>query len=385
MNWKQSEFYKPMKPVLILTAGYGEGHNTAARNIAAAVEHLGGEAYVEDPFEITYGRLNDAIRKLYIFSINRAPRAWQMVYKMLDENPGTADQLNKFKGMSRVLKKRIEDLQPGAVISTYPAYNFVISDIYGKGQTPFHQATMVTDSISVNALWYLGYSDRYYVPNQETAEVLIEKGIEKERVTVSGFPVQLDFALPERRLEPPDLKEHAPELIYVVNSGKQRAPAVVDRLMKKSDWRVTIAVGMDEGLRSQISRIVEPYHGRGTVIGWTKELPRLMMTHHLLISKAGGATVQEAIAAGCPMLINQVVPGQEEGNYELIKSNEAGTFASSPEQILERARYCFANEGEIWRKWRKNIIALGDPRAALKIADDLMRVSASTGEEAKPL
>ncbi|MEM1157027.1 MAG: galactosyldiacylglycerol synthase [Verrucomicrobiota bacterium] len=363
-----------MKPVLVLTAGYGEGHNTAAKNIAAAVVHQGGEAHVVDPFQITYGKLNDLMRKLYIFSINRAPRAWQMVYNMLDKNPATADQLTKFQGMARVLKGQVDQYQPGAVISTYPAYNFTLTDLYGRGQAPFHQATMVTDSISVNALWYLGYSDRYYVPNQPTADVLYAKGIEPGRVGVSGFPVQLDFALPERRLQPPNLKENVPEILYVVNSGKQRAPAVVRRLMEKSDWRVTIAVGTDEGLKAHIARIVEPYPGRATVIGWTRELPRLMMSHHLLISKAGGATVQEAIAAGCPMLINQVVPGQEEGNYELIKNSEAGTFASSPEQILERARRCFAHQGAIWQQWRKNILALGDPQSALKIAKDLLEV-----------
>ncbi|MEM6885228.1 MAG: galactosyldiacylglycerol synthase [Verrucomicrobiota bacterium] len=363
-----------MKPVLVLTAGYGEGHNTAAKNIAAAVEHLGGEAHVVDPFQITYGKLNDIIRKLYIFSINRAPHAWQMFYNMLDKNPATADQLTKFRGMTRVLQGLVDEYQPGAVISTYPAYNFTLAELYGRGQAPFHQATMVTDSISVNALWYLGYSDRYYVPNQLTADVLYEKGIEKERVGVSGFPVQLDFALPERRLAPADLQESVPEVLYVVNSGKQRAPAVVKRLMEKSEWKVTVAVGMDDALQSHIARIVEPYAGRGTVIGWTRELPRLMMSHHLLISKAGGATVQEAIAAGCPMLINQVVPGQEEGNYELIKNNDAGTFASSPEQILERARRCFADQGAIWQQWRKNIMALGDPQSSLKIAKDLMEV-----------
>ncbi|MEM6602321.1 MAG: UDP-N-acetylglucosamine--LPS N-acetylglucosamine transferase, partial [Verrucomicrobiota bacterium] len=258
MNWRQPASCEQesmdggikMKPVLVLTAGYGEGHNTAAKNIAAAVVHQGGEAHVVDPFQITYGKLNDLMRKLYIFSINRAPRAWQMVYNMLDKNPATADQLTKFQGMARVLKGQVDQYQPGAVISTYPAYNFTLTDLYGRGQAPFHQATMVTDSISVNALWYLGYSDRYYVPNQPTADVLYAKGIEPGRVGVSGFPVQLDFALPERRLQPPDLKENVPEILYVVNSGKQRAPAVVRRLMEKSDWRVTIAVGTDEGLKA---------------------------------------------------------------------------------------------------------------------------------------
>lgn len=364
-----------MKPILILTAGYGEGHNTAARNIASAIEYLGGQAEVVDPFEETYGQLNKVVQGAYIFSINRAPRLWQLFYNLLDQNPSSIDRLKNFKGLISVLETRIRQQQPGTVISTYPVYNFLFSEIFGEGKSPFHQATMVTDSISINTLWSRGYSDRFYVPNEDTAEVFRERKVPMDRVTVSGFPVQMDFALPDRRLEPSDLAHHTPDILYVVNSGKQRAPAVVNRLLKKTDWNLTIAVGRDEKLKEHLSRQVAPWAGRATVIGWTREMPRLLMTHHLLISKAGGATVQEAIAAGCPILINQVVPGQEEGNYELIKENRAGTFASSPEQILERARYCFADGGTVWKEWRDNLLKLGQPLAALKIARDLMEAA----------
>ena len=33
------------------------------------------------------------------------------------------------------------------------------------------------------------------------------------------------------------------------------------------------------------------------------------MTHHAVVSKAGGATTPEAINALCPMVVSQVVPG----------------------------------------------------------------------------
>ncbi|MEM6823423.1 MAG: UDP-N-acetylglucosamine--LPS N-acetylglucosamine transferase, partial [Verrucomicrobiota bacterium] len=271
-----------MNPILIFTAGYGEGHNTAAYNIAAAVKYLGGIAEVVDPFQKTYGRLNDLVKKLYIFSINRTPGLWQLFYNTLDQNPKSVDRLSEFKGLARVIKKLIDDKKPGAVISSYPVYNFLLRDIFGEGKSPFHQATMVTDSISINALWYLGYSDRYYVPNPDTAKIFYNQQIPEEKVTVSGFPVQLDFALPDRRSNPADLHVNQPEILYVVNSGKQKAPAVVSRLLKKSDWKITVAVGRDKGLRDHISRIVEPWSERARVLGWTKEMPQLLMTHHLL-------------------------------------------------------------------------------------------------------
>ena len=54
------------------------------------------------------------------------------------------------------------------------------------------------------------------------------------------------------------------------------------------------------------------------------------MTHHVVVSKAGGATTQEAVAARCPMIVNQVVPGQEEGNCELLLRHGAGALATTP-------------------------------------------------------
>ena len=35
--------------------------------------------------------------------------------------------------------------------------------------------------------------------------------------------------------------------------------------------------------------------GRVRIIGWTRKIPRLLNSHHLVIGKAGGATVHEAI------------------------------------------------------------------------------------------
>jgi len=49
-----------MKKVLILTAGFGEGHNAAARNLRDALELVSDDVKVEvlDLFESCYGSFN---------------------------------------------------------------------------------------------------------------------------------------------------------------------------------------------------------------------------------------------------------------------------------------------------------------------------------------
>lgn len=67
-----------MKKILILTASFGAGHNTAARNLRDAIELLTDDAKVEvlDLFESTYGTLNSLLKQTYQGLMRYAPTVW---------------------------------------------------------------------------------------------------------------------------------------------------------------------------------------------------------------------------------------------------------------------------------------------------------------------
>jgi processive 1,2-diacylglycerol beta-glucosyltransferase len=68
------------------------------------------------------------------------------------------------------------------------------------------------------------------------------------------------------------------------------------------------------------------------LLGWTREVPRLLMEHDVVISKAGGATVHECFAAGVPVVVNYIIPGQEEGNAELLERLGCGCRSPEPSE-----------------------------------------------------
>jgi processive 1,2-diacylglycerol beta-glucosyltransferase len=113
-------------------------------------------------------------------------------------------------------------------------------------------------------------------------------------------------------------------------------------------------------------------------------MPELLMTHHLLIGKAGGATVQESIAAGTPMLITQVVPGQEEGNARLLFENGCGALCPTADALAAQIEALFASDAAGWRQSQSQIALLAKPDAALRIADFVLageaRRATSSGE-----
>src|SRR6202043_244856 len=228
--------------------------------------------------------------------------------------------------------------------STYPIYNYVIDAINAEGRPKsFSQITVITDSITVNSIWYRCISDYFLVANEDTANVLRNAGVPEPQIRIFGFPVTYRFAeMPDNRYR--DGNKGPRRVLYLINSGKKEAPALVRRLCKRTDLQLTVTVGRDRTLRREIeSEIKSPVHPV-EILGWSNRMPELLMSHHLVITKAGGATVQEAIAARTPVIISQVVPGQEEGNARLIVENDCGRLAPDPDSIVETLDDAFAND-----------------------------------------
>jgi UDP-N-acetylglucosamine:LPS N-acetylglucosamine transferase len=357
--------------ILILTAGYGEGHNTAARNIRASVEMIsdgGTKACVMDLFETCYGGLNDVVKKAYLVAIDHAPKVWQKFYELLDSTQVFEQSLGSLAKVRGALEQILDKEKPSAVVSTYPVYNYLLDQIYeGRSARPFAQITVVTDSITVNSIWHRCSSDMFIVANEQTAAVMRQARVPAEKITVLGFPVAPCFSTGALPRKPPS-ETDGRRVLYMINAGKDQAPAIVRQLLELRGVKLTATVGRDEKLRARVERAAGE-SGRGAEIhGWTDKMPELLMTHHLLIGKAGGATVQETIAAKTPMIISRVVPGQEEGNARLLIGNQCGEFAATCGEIVRAVDRAFANDAALWKTWFGNISKLSRPDAALAIA-----------------
>ncbi|NBR58164.1 MAG: hypothetical protein EBT89_03235 [Opitutaceae bacterium] len=143
-------------------------------------------------------------------------------------------------------------------------------------------------------------------------------------------------------------------------------------LLQHRDWQITFTAGRDVALQHELKNLAAGAPAQATVLGWTDNIPELLMTHHVVISKAGGATTQESINAYCPLLVSQIVPGQEEGNYELIRRHDAGALTETPEAIVATLQRIFANEAAIWQHWRANLQRFAQPNAARTIAENVL-------------
>ena len=369
--------------ILILTAGFGEGHNAAARALAAACETAqgSGTARTADIFALASPMLNAVTRRAYLSLINRAPRLWSAAYAWLDRSTMLPRGFWLLRREIRVLDRLLDRERPAVVCSTYPVYAFMLAKLAQDGRTLPPHFNIVTDSISINSLWWRAACAGWFLPNEDSADVLRRAGVAAGRLHVCGFPVTPFFSAHAGKLLPPDLAggepgrstaAAVPRVLYIINSGTRGAAETARRLLTATDWEITCAVGRDDRLRRKLAPLAAARRRPATILGWTDQIPRLLMTHHVVVSKAGGATTQESIAACCPMIVNQIVPGQEEGNYELLRRHGVGALAETPDAVIAALHRAFADGGLVWRAWRAALAPLARPDAARDIAAHIL-------------
>lgn len=361
-----------MKRILILTASFGDGHNAAAHSLREAVEHTTDDAKVEvlDLFESSYGALNTFAKQAYLGIVRYAPVLWSGVFQMFD-SPALFRQ--QMKGMGKLRERLaavLHDTEPDCVVSTYPVYAHLIDEIYkDHAERPFRFITVVTDSISVCSAWFRAPSDLFIAANKPTAKVIVDGGVERGRVLPLGFPVSPQFALEQPAPLGVPAKDHRRKLLFIINTGKTKAGRSIDELLEFKDLDLTITVGRDAQLKAKLAARTREHGDRVKILGWTNQMPKLLMSHHLVVGKAGGAMVQEAMAAKCPMIVNQVIPGQEEGNAKLIEELGVGAVAGRRKEVAGLVDEAFAHKAKQWQEWRANLEEVSRPDAALRIAE----------------
>ena len=362
------------KKILILTASFGEGHNSAARGVRDGLARVAPnqvEVELRDSLAEAYGPLNEFVRRAYLALVNFASPAWGAVYRWFDRDKDFDKEFARLLRLKNNLAALLDRFRPNVVVCTFPVYCNVLQRIITENPRTFSDCksiVIVTDSITINAAWYRCAADYFLVANEQSATVLRSGGVASPKIKVFGFPVSPKFA-DLRDDRPLPSSDSSRRVLYMINAAKRRAPQLV-HMLTKLGLDLTVTIGRADELRTPIEAAADAYSIK--IIGWTDQLPQMMHENHLLIGKAGGATVQEAIAAKCPMIINHVVAGQEEGNARLIAETNSGVIVHSPREVVAQVQRAFDNNAKHWREWSENITRLSRPRAALDIAEFLM-------------
>ena len=369
--------------VLLLSASSGAGHVRAAQALEKAfatrgdctVEHIDVIHYVSKLFQRAYD-------KAYIAMVRRAPGLMGVLYDRTDQPWRHArrrlalDRLNTGP-MIRLLKRA----QPDLCVATHFLPAEIIAWLIAKKQLRARNAIVVTD-YDVHAMWLCQTVDRYYVAMDEAAEYLANIGVPREKLRVTGIPIDPLFAKPIDRAEARralGLDVDASSIL-ISAGGYGIGPVeqlVNDLLALNKPWQIVAIAGKAEKVQKrleEISRNAGPFPSgarRLISVGFTKEMDKYMAAADLLVGKAGGLTTSEALARALPMALIEPIPGQEERNADhLLEAGAAIRCNNLPAAAWKIA--ALLNDSSRLGKMRDAARRMGKPDSAANIAQDAL-------------
>ncbi|MBI2217911.1 MAG: glycosyltransferase [Candidatus Rokubacteria bacterium] len=366
--------------VLVLSASYGSGHNMAALGVAAALEREGASVAVRDHFrEFVHPRFEQVTRALYTWMLRRVPLAWAAAYELADRM--AVDSALSF-GATRVglarLARHLADESPDAVVTVHATPAVVMSALVAEGRRVPPHTTVVTDFVA-HAQWMAPRIDRYCVPASEVAHEFVARGIPAERVVVTGVPVRPEFDESVSQLEARlalGLRPDVPVVLAMAGSegGLGRLGGVVEALGRlERPLQSVVVAGRDIRLAQRLARAARGRDIR--VLSWASDVRRLMAAADLLVTKAGGMTLAEAIAAELPLVTYGSLPGQERRNERFATRAGIAFTARSPRELaatLDRA----LGDPAILDRLRRNIRRMRRACPARNVARTLLDLAA---------
>jgi processive 1,2-diacylglycerol beta-glucosyltransferase len=188
--------------VLILTAGFGDGHNSAARSLAEALDQESGGrivAVVVDLFEDAAPVTGAFYKWIYRQMITYLPFCWKCLFKASQHGNFHSLWWDRFVGVGPALQRRLKQHQPSVIVLTYPVYPYFLEQQPPDALPAVPVFMAITDSITIHPIWLQGKVDRLYVTDPLSRVVVLAGQHHPVPVEVSGFPVAPGFAAAPRR------------------------------------------------------------------------------------------------------------------------------------------------------------------------------------------
>jgi processive 1,2-diacylglycerol beta-glucosyltransferase len=371
--------------VLLLSASSGAGHVRAAQALEkafaargdCAVEHIDAIKYVSKLFQRVYD-------KAYISMVRRAPELMGVLYERTDQpwqHPRrrlALDRLNTAP-MIRMLKRA----QPDLCVATHFLAAEIVAWLIAKRKLRAHNAIVVTD-YDVHAMWLCRTVDRYYVAIDEAAEYLARIGVPREKLRVTGIPVDPLFAKPLDRAENRRALGLDPAATVILISAGGYGIGPIEQLVKdllalQRPLQIVAIAGKAEKVRKRLEEISRDAGKlpsgalRLCAVGFTTDMDKYMAASDLLVGKAGGLTTSEALARALPMALIEPIPGQEERNADhLLEAGAAIRCNNLPAAAWKIAG--LLDDPARLARMRDAARGMSKPGAAAAIAEDALRL-----------
>ncbi|HEY0799156.1 MAG TPA: glycosyltransferase [Candidatus Baltobacteraceae bacterium] len=368
--------------MLFLSARVGVGHTAAAQAVRTALASLDATIETETVDSYTYAAsiFAKVVAEGYIGMVKTVPQVYRYIYNRAERAthvPAARSWVSTYTAGN--LRSLIARRKPDVVVCTH-AFPCGVMAEYKRTIDPDLPVMGVVTDFVVHPFWIYRNIDAYAVATAEMAAALAARGVDRARILMSGIPVDPRFGTP--RLSVAALRDEldlprAGRLVLMMAGGIGIGPLdVMMRALGKVDASVAAAIivgrnpRLEQRIREAAHRIEYPLR----VYGFVENVYDYMHAADLLVSKPGGLTSSEALAADLPMVLINPLPGQEERNAQYLVARKAAILAKSESELVQALEDLVRSPQRL-DELRAHASELRHPAAAVAIAQRILMLA----------
>jgi processive 1,2-diacylglycerol beta-glucosyltransferase len=276
----------------------------------------------------------------YIGMVKLLPQLYKYIYDQAER----ATKVSAFKSWlhhytALNLRQYVSALAPDVVVCTHAFPCGVMAEYKREFADAPPVVGIVTDFV-VHPFWIHRNIDGYAVATAEMRQALITHGVTPDRVEVTGIPIDGRFDGHQTKAEARraiGVDPHKTTLLLMgggLGIGPlEKALARIDSL--RHDVQTVVVVGKNSRLEQRLADAARRMRKDVTVAGFVPNVYDYMRAADVLVSKPGGLTSSEALAAGLPMVMLRPLPGQEERNARYLQESGIGVRAQTSRDLID--------------------------------------------------
>ncbi len=288
--------------------------------------------------------MQHTVASLYNNMIKKTPSVFGMIYKLGDIYSSTRLPSPVYWAnaqYAQALRSYILDHGFDAVLCTHLYGMEVMTAIRQDPAFTIPCCGVLTDYINIPFIDETRL-DRYFVPHEGAKQELSSKGIDPDRISISGIPVDHVFSQHmDQASARTELKMPLEKSIFLVMTGGigcENMLGLCDELLRspKADRLVYVLTGKNDDLKR---RLDEKYStdSRLRTVAFTKKVAVYMAASDVLLTKPGGLSSTEAAVANIPMVHIHAIPGCETYNAKFFRDRGMSMHAKDDKQAVQFA------------------------------------------------
>jgi processive 1,2-diacylglycerol beta-glucosyltransferase len=238
-----------------------------------------------------------------------------------------------------------------------------------KGKLKSRMITIVTD-FRVHGFWVNPAQELYVGMCEATRRDLVNRGVSNDRIELWGIPVHPKF---RKHLGRPLLmrefglsEDRQTVLITSGSFGFASIPGLLECLEQlPGKIQLIFVAGANQKLYETLKN--RTFRIPALILGYANNMDQLMEVSDVALVKPGGSTICELLVKACPFFMMKPIPGQEEGNGEVLVMAGISHYITSTKDLHEK--WSLLADPQAAKRLRTAIAEFAKPEAGLRIAE----------------